>query len=153
MLCDSTKTLLQTILKSLQAPDEAGWDDHIESGNQCLYEMHQMSRASYRAYTTTGLDKWPSHVPDGAGLSRAMPYVKAMMGAIRQKDRAMALENGKAALDAMNGVGHTRGADTSKELGTETTEFSGVGQMPSGKHRSGVKDRNSPRRFLVASGK
>ena len=52
MLCDSTKTLLQTILQSLQAPDQAGWDDQIESGNQCLYEMHQMTRPSYRAYKT-----------------------------------------------------------------------------------------------------
>jgi hypothetical protein len=54
MLSDSTKTLLKTILESLQAPKEVGWDDQIESGNQCLYEMHQMTRPSYRAYKTTG---------------------------------------------------------------------------------------------------
>ena len=103
MLCDSTKTLLQTILQSLQAPGQAGWDDQIESGNQCLYEMHQMTRPSYRAYKTSSSDKWPSHVPDGAGMNRAMPHVKAMMSAIRRKDRATALENGKAALAEMNG--------------------------------------------------
>jgi len=150
MLSDSTKTLLKTILESMQSPKEVGWDDQIESGNQCLYEMHQMTRPSYRAYKTTGSDKWPAHVPDGAGLTRAMPHVKAMMSAIRRKDRATALENGKAALDEMNGVGHTRAADTAKEL---TRECSNVVQMPTGKHRPAVKGRSSPRRFLMASGK
>ncbi len=101
MLQESTKTLLQSILESLQTPDRAGWDDQIESGNQCLYEMHQMTRPSYRAYRTTGSDKWPTHIPDGERLKRAMPHVKAMVKAIRRRDRALALVSGKAALAEM----------------------------------------------------
>jgi hypothetical protein len=104
MLCDSTKTLMQTILNSLSAPNQTGWDDPIESGNQCLYEMHQMTRPSYRAYKTTGSERWPSHVPDLAAFNRAMPHVKAMMSAIHRKDRTMAIESGNAALGEMNGV-------------------------------------------------
>ena len=155
MLYNSTKTLLKTILDSLK-PDEVGWDDQIESGNQCLYEMHQMTRPSYRPYKVAGSDKWPSHVPDGAGLSRALPHVKAMMSAIRRRDRATALESGRAALDEMNGFGHTRAsdtADTSKELEAQSTEFSGVVQMPTRKHCAAIKGQNAPRRFLGASGK
>lgn len=95
MLCDSTKTLLQTILQSLQEPDQGGWDDQIESGNQCLYEMYQMTRPSYRAFKTASSDKWPSHIPDGAGLDRAIPHVKAMMNAIRHKDRPRQLRAAK----------------------------------------------------------
>jgi hypothetical protein len=131
MLCDSTKTLLQTILQSLQASDQ-GWDDRIESGNQCLYEMHQMTRPSYRAYKTTGSDKWPSHVPDGAGLNRAMPHVKAMMSAIRRRDRDTALENGKAALAAMNGIGHTQASGAAMELRTRTRKSSNVVRASAG---------------------
>jgi len=103
MLCGSTKTLLQTILQSLKAPDQAGWDDHIESGYQCLYEMHQMTRPSYGPYRTTASDKWPSHIPDTSAFNRALPHVKAMMSAIHRKDRTMAVESGNAALAEMNG--------------------------------------------------
>ena len=99
MLQESTKILLQTILFSLETRDQ--WDDQIESGNQCLFEMHQMTRPMYRAYKTAGSDKWPTHIPDSARLSRAMPHVKAMVKAIRRRDRALALVSGKAALAAM----------------------------------------------------
>jgi hypothetical protein len=104
MLCDSTKTLLQSILQSLETPSQAGWDDRIESGNQCLYEMHQMTRPLHRAYRTTSSDKWPTHVPDSERLNRAMPHVKAMVRAIRHRDQATALVSGKAALAEMNGT-------------------------------------------------
>ena len=104
MLCDSTKTLMRTILHSLDAPDQTGWDDPTEFGNECLYEMHQMTRPSYRAYRTAGSDK-PSHLPDFVVFNRAMPHVKAMMSAIHRKDRTTAVESGNAALAEMNGTG------------------------------------------------
>ena len=50
MLYDSTKSLLQSILRSLETGDETRWDDQTESGNACLYEMHQMSGPLYKAY-------------------------------------------------------------------------------------------------------
>ncbi|MEI9974107.1 MAG: hypothetical protein WDO73_19880 [Ignavibacteriota bacterium] len=64
MLLESTKTLMLTILHSLDAPDRTGWDDPIESGNECLYEIYQMTRPSYQGYKTTGSEKWPSRAPD-----------------------------------------------------------------------------------------
>jgi hypothetical protein len=103
MLCDSTKTLMRTILHSLNAPDQTGWDDPIEFGNECLYEMHQMTRPSYEAYKTTGSERWRFHLPDFAAFNRAMPHVKAMMNAIHRKDRTMAIESGNVALAEMNG--------------------------------------------------
>jgi len=140
MLCDSTKTLLRNIVDSLQTLDEVGWDDQIESGNQCLYEMHQMTRPSYQAYKTAGWDKWPMHVPDGAGLHRAMPHVKAMMRAIHRKDRATAIESGKVALDEMNGVGRTGASAIAKEeLKAEAKGASGVEQIHSAKQSPALK--------------
>lgn len=111
MLCDSTRSLLQAILESLKGADQAGWDDQIECGNQCLYEMHQMTRPSYQAHKSGGTDKWPSHIPDTAGLTRAMPHVKAMMRAIRSKDRTAALVSGNAALIEMNRPVVSKAAD------------------------------------------
>ena len=153
MLCDSTKILLQAIIHSLETPEPAGWDDQIESGKQCLYEMHQMTRPSYRAYKTAGSDKWPSHVPDGAGLTRALPYVKAMVSAIRRKDRMMAVQSGNAALAEMNG---SRPSTTSgsKEPGKEVREASPVvrqHEKPARKHRPVVEKRASSRPVRVAS--
>jgi hypothetical protein len=150
MLCDSTKTLLQTILQSLETPNQVGWDDQVESGNQCLYEMHQMTRPSYRAYKTTGSEKRPSHLPDVAAFSRAMPHVKAMMTAIHHKDRTTAIESGNAALAEMNGTAFARASGFS-EAG-ESSKIVRQHEKPTGKNRSVVEGRSSPRRRLMASG-
>lgn len=124
MLCDSTKILLRTIVDSLESSNQTGWDDAIESGYQCLYEMHQMTRPSFQAYKTTGSEKWPSHVPNRASFNGAMPHVKAMMTAIHHKDRTTAIESGNAALAEMNGFGMQRLRGTGKQPKTETRESS-----------------------------
>src|SRR5689334_14520095 len=102
MLQDSTKTLLMTIVQSLESAGEAGWDDQIEFGKECLYEMYQMTRPSFQAYRRESSDaKWPTHLPSSVKLNRAMPHVKAMVRAIRTRDQATALASGKAALAEM----------------------------------------------------
>ena len=104
MLYDSTKSLLQSILRSLETGDETRWDDQTESGNACLYEMHQMSGALYKAYRSDRLNAdslVQSTLPDK--LNRVMPHVRTMVIAIRHKDQTRALESGKAALAEMNG--------------------------------------------------
>jgi len=102
MLQESTKGLLIKIVQLLEITDEVGWDDQIEFGKECLYEMHQMTRPSYRAYRTDSTNnRWPSHLPDSVKLNTALPPVKAMVNAIRHQDRAVALVSGRAALAAM----------------------------------------------------
>jgi hypothetical protein len=104
MLYDSTRSLLQSILWSLETGDETRWDDQTESGNACLYEMHQMSGALYKAYRSDRLNATSlvqSTLPDK--LNRAMPHVRTMVIAIRHRDQTRALESGKAALAEMNG--------------------------------------------------
>jgi hypothetical protein len=105
MLYDSTKGLLQSILRSLETGDENRWDDRIESGNACLYEMHQMARPLYKAYRSDSSNAYSlpqSSLPEK--LNRAMPHVRTMVIAIRHKDQSTALESGKAALAEMNGI-------------------------------------------------
>ena len=106
MLYDSTKSLLQSILQSLQTVDDAGWDDQTESGNACLYEMHQMSGTLFTAYKRDGKNAnslAQTNLPEK--LTRAIPHVKKMVIAIRHKDQTLALESGRAALAELNGSG------------------------------------------------
>jgi hypothetical protein len=105
MLYDSTKSLLQSILWSLETGDEARWDDQTESGNECLYEMHQMAGALYKAYKSDGLNvNALAQSTFHDKLNRAMPHVRTMVIAIRHKDQTRALESGKTALAELNGV-------------------------------------------------
>ena len=105
MLYDSTKGLLQGILLSLETGDQTRWDDRTESGNACLYEMHQMAKPQYKAYKSDSL-KTDSLVQRTIfdRLDRAMPHVRTMVIAIRHKDQTLAIESGKTALAEMNGI-------------------------------------------------
>lgn len=86
------------MLRSLQTPGKEGWDDHVESGGECLYEMHQMARPLYKGYRTDALNRTPTLVPVYERAARAIPHVKSMVKAIRRKDQAAAVESGSAAL-------------------------------------------------------
>ena len=44
MLYDSTKVLIRGMLRDIEAIDTVQWDDQVELGRECLYEMHQMTR-------------------------------------------------------------------------------------------------------------
>ena len=102
MVYDSTKTLLRSIIRSLETADEAAWDDRLELGNECIYEMSQMTRQFYQPFRKDSPGtQWPSHLPDSKRAIEAMPYVKAMVSAIRHRDQTTALERAKAALAAM----------------------------------------------------
>ena len=97
---NSTKTLLQGIVQSLESGDAAEWDDQLESLRSCLYEMHQMSRPLYRAYKTDGHGA-PAQAIQSDRLNQAVPHVKSMLSAIRRRDYAAAVESGRAALAVM----------------------------------------------------
>ena len=98
MVYASTKTLLIKIVQLLEAPGEVGWEDQIESGNECLYELHQMTRPSFLANGVNS--KWPTESPR-VDVNVALVHAKAMVRSIRRRDRAGALISGKAAIDAM----------------------------------------------------
>jgi hypothetical protein len=142
MLYDSTKSLLQTILRSLETGDDTGWDDQTESGNSCLYEMHQMSGSLYKPYKPDRLNANSLAQSDLAEkLNRAIPHVRTMVIAIRHKDQTRALESGKAALAEMNGPSPSI---PSGRRTTATTESKGAAVVrqhvkPNGKHRLPVE--------------
>ena len=156
MLYDSTKSLLQSILRSLETGDETRWDDQTESGNSCLYEMHQMSGSLYKAYRSDSLTAnslAQSSLPEK--LNRAMPHVRMMVIAIRHKDQARALESGKAALAEMNSTSPSISSRCCTGPKTESKEASVVWQheKPTGKHGLLVENRRTARHVRVSSGR
>jgi len=86
------------MLSSLRSPDTQGWEDQIELGGECLYEMHQMARPLYKGYRTDILNGTAALVPVYERAARAIPHVKCMVRAIRRKDQITAVESGTAAL-------------------------------------------------------
>jgi hypothetical protein len=104
MLYDSTKTLLRSIVQRLETDDDGQWDDQIECGNQCLFEMHQMSKPLYQGHRAEAVATRAGRNTLPEKLTRAMPNVRLMVIAIRHRDRTNALEQGRAALLEINGV-------------------------------------------------
>ncbi|SPF55672.1 conserved hypothetical protein [Candidatus Sulfopaludibacter sp. SbA4] len=150
MLYDSTKNLLQSILQALETGDETQWDDQTESGNACLYEMHQMSSPLYKAYRPDALHARAlaqANLPEK--LNRAMPHVRLMVIAIRHRERTRALESGKAALAEMNKTSLAIPA----EPRTERTEASAVRrhEKSTGDHGLRAERPRSSRRIRVSS--
>ena len=85
----------------MQSIEKVGWEDQVESGRECLYEIHQMAHPEHKLYKT---DASGDGAPPGAiylRAARAVPHVKSMVKAIRRKDQALAIESGRAALVAM----------------------------------------------------
>jgi hypothetical protein len=101
MLYDSTKNLLGGMLRSLESADKVGWDDQLELGSTCLYEMHQMAKPMYKAYRSDASNASSGKAPAVQRASRAIPHVKSMVRAIRRKDQAAAVQSGRAALAEM----------------------------------------------------
>ena len=101
MLYDSTKVLLRTMVCSLQDSGSVGWDEHFESGRQCLFETHQLARPAARAYRPDPASKKADSVPVNIRAARAIPHLKTLMRAIRRKDQPGAIESSKAALAEM----------------------------------------------------
>jgi hypothetical protein len=156
MLQESTKDLLMEIVHSLEISGEAGWDDQIEFGQECLYEMHQMTRPAHRAYKAMSLDRWPTHIPDSERLHRAMPCVKAMVSAIRRKDRAAAVESGKAAIAEMNGATYPIISARCTEPKTESKQASIIVRRqanPTRKRHRVTDDLRCSRPIRVSNGK
>jgi len=100
MYADS-KYSLKSILAWLDGTDDAGWERQIELGEECRSDMERMARPIYSGARKGGHAFGPERNPDAGKLNRAIPHVRAMLGAMRSRNRAAALEHGKAAMGVM----------------------------------------------------
>jgi hypothetical protein len=119
MLYDSTRGLLQSIVRALQTGEETKWADQTESGNACLFEMHQMCGPLYKAYKSDRISaNSVAQETLPVKLKRAIPHVRTMVVAIRHKNQPQALESGKLALAEMT-FSLASEAPTLPQCGTE----------------------------------
>jgi hypothetical protein len=94
----NTKSLLESALRQLntgesQADDE--WQAQTEAVEICLTEMAEMSEPIVNS--SRGVESRYVHRPAADKLNRAMPHVKAMLAAMRARDRTEALRHGTEA--------------------------------------------------------
>jgi len=96
------KNSLKSILDWLAGTDEGGWEHQIELGEQCKSDMERLARPIYRgAKARSHGALGPERDPNAGKLNRATPHVRAMLTAMRNRNRAAALEHGRAALAVM----------------------------------------------------
>jgi hypothetical protein len=93
MLDEGVKRTLQGTVEWLQKESDAEswWQAQIDQSEMCLSEMERMTDP--RSQSKVAADVMP--------VIRAIPQVREMLSAMRDRDRATALEHGKAALAAM----------------------------------------------------
>ncbi len=96
---DTSKDKLKSILEWLGGTDEAGWEAQIEVAEGCRSDMEREARPVYGRGARRALG--PERNPDAARLNRAAPHVRAMLTAMRNRNRAAALEHGRAGLAVM----------------------------------------------------
>jgi len=98
---EDSKDALKRILDWLEGTDEAGWAAQIESGEAARADMERMARPDYHRGRGRGIGQAPQRDPNAHKLNKAIPHVRAMLTAMQSRNRAAALEHGKAALAVM----------------------------------------------------
>jgi len=99
---DDSKNSLKNILDWLDGTDEAGWERQIEVGEECRSDMERLARPIYTGAKARGHGALgPERDPHAARLNRAIPHVRAMLTAMRSRNRTAALEHGRAAMAVM----------------------------------------------------
>ena len=81
---------LESVLLNLETPGEDDWTGRTEVLERCLSELKRVRKAQADNDESTD------------GLNRAMLNLRAMAIAMKQRDRQMAVESGKAACAALS---------------------------------------------------
>jgi hypothetical protein len=89
----TTVEQIRRIVHWLESTDEEGWPDQTALAEEAISDVERMAAPKRRR------DKGPVEIiPGDANMQRARPHVRAMVLAMKSRDRLRALENGRAAL-------------------------------------------------------
>ena len=77
------------------------WEGEIELAETCRSDLERMARLVYGRGKRSAQGQGPERNPDAARLNRVIPHVRAMLTAMRSRNRTVALEHGRAALAVM----------------------------------------------------
>jgi len=95
----NTKNLLESIVRGLKTEppqDDAEWQAQTELVQACLAEMVEMSEPTVNQ--SMGATSRYVHHPVADKLNRAMPHVRLMLTAMRDRDPTTALGHGEVTL-------------------------------------------------------
>jgi hypothetical protein len=95
----NTKNLLESIVRGLKTEppkNDAEWQAQTELVQACLTEMVEMSEPTVNQ--SMGATSRYVHHPVANKLNRAMPHVRSMLTAMRERDRTTALAHGEVTL-------------------------------------------------------
>jgi hypothetical protein len=95
----NTKTLLESVVRGLKTEppqNEAEWQAQTELVQSCLAEMVEISEATVNP--SMGSKSRYIHRPVADKLNRAMPHVRSMLTAMRDRDQTAALAHGETTL-------------------------------------------------------
>jgi hypothetical protein len=95
----NTKSLLESIvrwLKTEPSQNDSEWQAHTDLVQACLADMVEMSEATVNP--SKGATSRYIHRPVADKLNRAMPHVRFMLTAMRDRDRTTALAHGETTL-------------------------------------------------------
>jgi hypothetical protein len=100
MFYGSTKTLLESVVRGLKTEppqNDAEWQAQTELVQGCLTEMVEMSEPTVHP----SMGARYVHRPVADKLNRAMPHVRSMLTAMRDRDRTTALAHGETTLQRL----------------------------------------------------
>ena len=95
----NTKHLMESIVRGLKIEppqNDAEWQAQTELVQACLTEMVEMSEPTVNQ--SMGATSRYVHHPVADKLNRAMPHVRSMLTAMRDRDRTTALAHGEVTL-------------------------------------------------------
>jgi len=95
----NTKSILESIVRWLStdpSQNDAEWQAHTDLVQSCLAEMLQVSEPT--ANPSIGATPRYVHRLVAVKLNRAMPHVRSMLTAMRDRDRSTALAYGETTL-------------------------------------------------------
>jgi hypothetical protein len=98
----STKTLLESIVRGMKnepPQNHAEWQVQTELVQACLTEMVEMSEPTVNQ--SMGTTSRYVYRPVADKLNRAMPHVRSMLTAMRDRDRTTALAHGETTLSRL----------------------------------------------------
>jgi hypothetical protein len=98
----STKNLLESIVRGLKnepPQNDAEWQAQADLLQGCLAEMVEMSEPTVNS--ANGATSRYVHRPVAGKLNRAMPHVRSMLIAMRDRNRTTALAHGETTLQRL----------------------------------------------------
>jgi len=96
-----TKSSLKSVLDWPDGSDEADWDHQIETGERCRFAMGRLARPIYSIARMGCHTLGPEPNPDAGRLNKAIPHIRAMLTAMRNRNRVAAVEHARAAMAVM----------------------------------------------------